>query len=63
MPIVFGIVVVGTLYAKFLGMCTNIYGYVHKGCSMMIKNRSHAMSCATWACHLYPVAIGALPAA
>ena len=29
----------------------------------MIKDRSHAMSDAMWACHLYPVAVAMLPAA
>ena len=33
-----------------------------KGVAQMIKDRSHTMSCATWAYHLYPVATGALPA-
>ena len=29
----------------------------------MIQDRLHATSYTTWACHLYPVAVGALHAA
>ena len=34
-----------------------------KGIARMIQDQSHAISCATWACNLYLVAAGALPAA
>ena len=33
-----------------------------KGVVRIIKYRSHAMSYTAWACHIYPVAVGALPA-
>ena len=59
-----------------LGGCNICYGYmvylisgyipIHtdmyiKGVVRMIKDRSHTISCVAWACHLYPVAVGALP--
>ena len=51
--------VVGTWCIKFLGAYTNIYMDIYaKGIVLIIKDRLHAMSYVTWACQLYPVAVG-----
>ena len=43
--------------AKHVFMYTDIYT---KGVAPLIEDRSHIMSCAMWAFHLYTVAEGAL---
>ena len=53
-------VVVGILFAKWLGMYTYIW-IQHKGHCVNDYNRSHAASCTVWTYHLYLVAVGTLP--
>ena len=50
----------GTWCSKSLGICVIYMDMYTKDIVQIIKNRSHTMSHAMWACHLYPVAAGTL---